>query len=131
MLVGGWWIPITVIQIAIQCAGLLMCLLALCFGSLTVSDDIDGVLIAFGPLPVFRRKVAYAAIESAERARTTILDGWGIHLSPGGGWTWNLWGFDCVKVRYRKGDKLKTLNIGTDDVDGLVEFLRSRRPAPV
>ena len=36
-----------------------------------------------------------------------MLDGWGIHLSPSGGWTWNLWGFDCVDVTYKKGRKLR------------------------
>jgi hypothetical protein len=39
-----------------------------------------------------------------------------------GGWVWNIWGYDCVVIRMKRG----TLRVGTDDADGLVEFLRSR-----
>ena len=61
-------------------------------------------------------------IESVEPGRSSLLDGWGIHYFPGRGWTYNLWGFDCVVLRMKK----KTLRVGTDDPDGLLEFLQSR-----
>ncbi|MBP89727.1 MAG: hypothetical protein CMJ64_23980 [Planctomycetaceae bacterium] len=54
------------------------------------------------------------------------MDGWGIHLSPSGGWTWNLWGFACVDVWYRKGTKVKKVRIGTDDPVGLEAFLKEQ-----
>ena len=45
-----------------------------------------------------------------------------IHCIPGRGWTYNLWGFDCVVVR--QGNK--TTRVGTDDVAGLLAFLRTK-----
>ncbi len=123
MLIGGWLFAEQVMQIILLSSGGLMFVLAQCFGRLTVSDEYDRIAICFGPLPLFRRCILYADIESVERSRTTILDGWGIHLSPSGGWTWNLWGFDCVDVIFKKGRKLR---IGTDDPEGLESFLKQR-----
>ena len=83
-------------------------------------------MIAFGPLPLFSKRVRYSDIERVEQARSTILDGWGIHMSLSGGWVWNLWGFDSVDVWYRKGNKTKKVRIGTDDPVGLEAFLKER-----
>jgi hypothetical protein len=126
MLLGGWLTPIMVVQIILFCSGGLMFLLAFSFRQLTVSDQGNQLLISFGPLPLFRRRIVYSDIETVERGRTSMLDGWGIHLSPSGGWTWNLWGFDCVDIRYRKGIKTKKIRIGTDDPIGLEAFLKQR-----
>lgn len=101
---------------------LLVALVASAFHHLTVEDQGDSLAIRFGPLPVFRRTVRYADIESVEVGRTLILDGWGIHMSIRGGWVWNLWGRDCVVLHLKKG----VLRIGTDDAEGLAEFLRRR-----
>lgn len=65
----------------------------------------------------------YDDIEQVEVGKTTLLDGWGIHLSLRGGWVWNLWGRTCIVVRFRNGG---TLRIGTDDAENLVEFLRNK-----
>jgi hypothetical protein len=102
--------------------GLLMLLLAASFHHLTVEDDGDRLSISFGPIPLFRRSVKYENIVSVEVGRTTILDGWGIHMSLRGGWVWNIWGRDCVVLRLRKG----ILRVGTDDADRLSEFLNLR-----
>lgn len=126
MLIGGWLTPELLVQIILFCSSGLMFLLALCFQHLKVSDEGDRLLICFGPLPLFRRHVLYSEMESVEQARSTLLDGWGIHLSPSGGWIWNLWGYDCVDVRYRKGTKIKKIRIGTDDPAGLSAFLKER-----
>lgn len=123
MIVGGWLTPDWIVRIILFCSGGLMFLLALCFRQLTVSDKGDRLLICFGPLPLFRRRIQYSEIEKVEQAKSTILDGWGIHLNLSGGWTWNLWGFECVDVRYRKGRKVR---IGTDDPVGLEAFLKGR-----
>jgi len=126
MLIGGWLTPELVVQIILFCSGMLMFLFALSFRQLTVSDEGDRLLIGFGPLPLFRRHVLYSEIEKVEQARSTILDGWGIHLSLSGEWVWNLWGFDCMDVWYRKGIKVKKVRIGTDDPVGLAGFLNVR-----
>jgi hypothetical protein len=126
LLVGAWLTPEWFVQIILLCSGGLMFILALCFRQLTVSDEGDRLLICFGPLPLFRRRIQFSEIEKVEQTRSTILDGWGIHLSLSGGWIWNLWGFDCVDVWYRKGRKVKKVRIGTDDPVGLEEFLKER-----
>ena len=123
MLVNGWVVQAPFVRLLLFAIGGLLFVLAQCFGRLTVSDQDDRVVICFGPLPLFRRYILYDDIESVQRGRTTILDGWGIHLSPSGGWVWNLWGFDCVDVIYRQGRKLR---IGTDDPEGLESFLKQR-----
>ena len=103
--------------------GLLMFVLAASIHHLTVIDQGDVLAIRFGPMPLLRRTVSYADIEKGEVGRTLLLDGWGIHYSIRGGWVWNLWGRDCVVVRFKNGRKLW---IGTDDAENLVEFLRSK-----
>ncbi|MFH1302356.1 MAG: hypothetical protein ABIK07_14945 [Planctomycetota bacterium] len=102
--------------------GLLLSILAAGFHHLTVADEIDRLRIRFGPLPLFQRTVLYEDILSAEVGRTTLLDGWGIHLSFRGAWVWNLWGRDCVVLTLRKG----ILKVGTDDAENLAAFVNSR-----
>lgn len=99
--------------------GFLMFVLAASFHHLTVEDQADRLSIRFGPIPLFRRTIRYDDIISAEIGRTTILDGWGIHMSLRGGWVWNLSGRDCVILRLRKG----ILRVGTDDAGNLADFL--------
>ena len=103
--------------------GLLMFVLAASFHHLSVMDQADDLAIRFGPVPLFRRNVRYADIGSVEVGRTTLLDGWGIHMSIRGGWVWNLWGRDCVVVHFRNGG---TLRIGTDDAEQLAGFLKGQ-----
>ena len=98
------------------------------FRELTVRDTGDGLSIAFGPLALFRRRLRYDEMQSVARSRSTVLDGWGIHLSASGGWVWNLWGRDCVDVHYTHGEQSKRLRIGTDDPGGLEAFLLERVP---
>jgi len=94
----------------------------LCFGSLTVRDEGQWLAVRFGPLPVFRTRIAYSTITGVEVARSDILDGWGIHWIPGRGLIYNLWGFDCVRIQMGK----RSVRVGTDDVEGLVSFLRTK-----
>ena len=89
---------------------------------LPVSDLADHLYVHFGPLALFRKRIAYSQITHVEPGRSSVIDGWGIHYVPGRGWTWNLWGFDCVVLTL--GDR--TLRIGTDDVRGLTEFLQAK-----
>ena len=100
-------------------AGILMLVQAASFHHLTVENEGDRLSIRFGPLPLFRRSVRYEDIVHVESGRTTVLDGWGIHLSLKGGWVWNLWGRDCVVLQLR----YSSLRIGTDDAEELARFL--------
>ena len=102
--------------------GLFMLVLAASFHHLTVDDQVDRLSVSFGPVPLFRRSIKYADIISAEIGRTTVLDGWGIHMSLRGGWVWNLWGRDCVVLQHRKG----ILRVGTDDAGNLAAFLNQK-----
>lgn len=100
----------------------LFAVLAACFGTLTVRDAGDHLDVRFGPIPLFGTRVRYDAIEGFAAARSRLIDGWGVHWIPGRGWTFNLWGFDCVEISTGKG----TVRIGTDDPDGLAAFLAAR-----
>jgi hypothetical protein len=100
-----------------------MGLLCLSFAQLTVRGEAESLLVAFGPLSTFQRRVPYADIERVEAERSDILDGFGIHWLPRRGWIWNLWGMDCVKL-HLAGDR--SLRVGTEDPQGLVAFLEAR-----
>jgi hypothetical protein len=103
--------------------GLLLASLGLAFHHLTVEDLGPELSVRFGPLPLFGRTVRYADIDRVDQGRTLILDGWGIHWSVRGGWVWNLWGRDCVVVRFQSGG---TLRIGTDDAENLAHYLKGK-----
>ncbi len=125
MLVGAWIVrneqPPLLGAAILGASGVVMLILASAFQHLTVEDEGDRIAIRFGPMPLFRRTIRYEDIHDVEIGRTTILDGWGIHLSMRGGWVWNLWGRDCVIIRH-KG----TLWLGTDDPQKLAQFLKDK-----
>lgn len=89
---------------------------------LSVSGDDHALTIAFGPLALFRKTIEYSEILSASAGRSGWIDGWGIHYVPGKGWIWNIWGRDCVVLERPKGP----FRIGTDDPQGLAEFLNAQ-----
>jgi hypothetical protein len=89
---------------------------------LTVRDRGEYLSLEFGFGPMFRKRFAYADMTSVEPDRSRVIDGWGIHYIIRRGWIYNVWGFDCVKLKL--GEKI--VRIGTDDVDGLVNFLRTK-----
>ena len=97
-------------------------LLAMSFRQLTVEDQGQALVVRFGPLPLFRTKVRYTSITAVEAGRSRVIDGLGIHYVPGCGWTYNLWGANCVVAHV--GDRL--IRIGTDDVDALLGFLQRK-----
>ena len=65
------------------------------------------------------KRIRYADITGVEVGRPSILDGWGIHFMPGRGWTYNVWGFACVKLTLGR----KVIRVGTDDAEGLVKVI--------
>ena len=111
-----------VVQWVFPLVGLIMLVLAASFHHLIVEDEGDCLSVSFGPIQLFRRAIRYADIMSVETGRTTIVDGWGIHMSFKGGWVWNIWGRDCVVLRLRTG----ILRVGTDDARQLADFLNGR-----
>lgn len=101
----------------------LIALAAACVHQLTVTGGETALLVKFGPIPLFRTRIPYASMQSVEAARSRFIDGWGIHYIPGRGWTYNIWGFDCVLI-HRAGKS--PIRVGTDDVDNLLAFLQSK-----
>ena len=132
LLVYVWAIPFLAVAwvaredpvaaIVMTIAALVMVVLGASFQHLTISDEGHRLLIRFGPLPLFRKRIWYDDIQSVERGRTMILEGWGINLSPRGGWVWNIWGRDCVVLRVRR----RVIRVGTDDAENLARFLKDR-----
>jgi hypothetical protein len=102
--------------------GLMMALAGLCFGHLTVRDEDDHLALRYGPLPVFHKRIPYDTITSVTRGRSSIIDGLGIHYVPGRGWTYNLWGTDCVILHAGK----QVIRVGSDDAEALVSFLKEK-----
>ena len=74
--------------------------------------------------PCFGRGFRTRTSRPSNRGRSSWIDGWGIHWIPGRGYTYNLWGFSCAKLDVRG----RTVRIGSDDADKLVEFLKSKLP---
>jgi hypothetical protein len=100
----------------------LFLLLGASFRHLAVKDKGDHLDICFGPVPLSRRRVRYEDIRPVEVGRTVLLESWGVHTSPRGGWVWNIWGRDCVVIHLETG----TFRLGTDDATNLEAFLRQR-----
>lgn len=123
MLLAAWSLRAeTPAVLVLAPAGGLMLVLASAFQYLQVEDEGDQLRIGFGPLPLFRTRIRYDQITQVEVGTTTWIEGWGIHLSPRGGWVWNLWGWDCVVVRGPR----RTIRVGTDDAGELAKFLQAR-----
>ncbi len=101
---------------------ILMLLFAAMFRWMTVRDEGACLAVRYGPLPVFKARFPYREMTDVQQAKSSFLDGWGIHYFPGRGWTYNLWGFDCVKMLVNG----VAVRIGSDDVVQLVEFLQAK-----
>ena len=103
-------------------AGVIVVGLTTCFAYLRVAVDGDELKITYGPLPLFRQRLSLTDIVSAEPGRSKLIDGFGIHWVPTRGWTYNLWGFECVELKLRQGQRFR---VGTNDSEELASFLRS------
>jgi hypothetical protein len=110
------WLLLGITAVFIICAML--------FGSLTVRGEGDRLVLRYGPVPLLRKSIRYAGIRAATPAKSKVIDGWGIHYVPGRGWTYNIWGYDCVELTIGKS----IVRIGTDDVDGLSAHLMEKLP---
>lgn len=104
-----WMMPLTV---------LLIIMLAT-FHSLTTEVYEDSIVIWFG-IGLIRRTIPISRIGSCSVARTPWYVGWGIRLLPGGGWLWNVSGFQSVELSYVAGGRFR---IGTDQPEELSEAI--------
>lgn len=118
----GWSRMPNVVAVLLLVCGAICLLVAAAFARLRVSDTGERLLVQFGPLPLLWRSIRYADITSVERSRTRLVDGWGVHYVPGRGTTYNISGFECVKIAIGR----RVLRIGTDDAEGLLAFLQMR-----
>lgn len=129
LLAGAWLTRETspVVATALAIIGATVVVLSFCFGSLTVMVTDDELRLRYGPLPLFRRTFPLASIETVQRGRSALIDGWGIHYVPGRGWTYNLWGTECVVLNVNG----RLVRVGSDDADALAAHLQSRVNAAV
>ena len=100
-----------------------------CHLSLRVRDEGDCLVLRFGPIPLFFKRFWYVETTAVEPSRFTIFDGWGVYYrgyTSLWGWTYSVGGFGFVKVQMGR----QTVRIGTDDVEGLVAFLRTKIAEP-
>ncbi len=102
--------------------GLLLIILAFSFQKMTVRERDDYLEVRFGPLNIFGTRIRFSNITKVEIGKTRLMDGWGIHYVPFRGWTFNLWGFDCVKIT----QKTNVIRIGSNDADHLAEVVSRR-----
>jgi hypothetical protein len=124
MVTLAWlWREEPLVSLVLAITGVVMLLLGPCFHQLTVADEGDRLAIRFGFVPLFQKHIRYTDIQAVEIGRTTLLDGWGIHLSLKGGWVWNISGWDCVVIRHGGSTR-----VGTDDAEHLAAFLKTKMP---
>lgn len=110
---------LSVLMVVIACV---VATVALSFRTLTIQDEGDFVGICYGPLPLAYKRIAYDSIDSVMQSQTRWIDGWGIHWVPSRGWTYNIWGYDCIELQVGK----RTVRLGTDDPEGLLAMLQAK-----
>lgn len=120
---GAWLLRNDQVIAAILCGGgVAMLFLSLCFQTLTVADEGEALAVRFGPLPIFRKRIRYESISDVEPTSIALIDGWGIHYIPGRGWTWNIWGWSCVRLTVNG----RSMRIGTDDPENLAAMIQAK-----
>ena len=119
LLLNAWLANIPFVSWILTGSGILLMVLAGMFGWLRIRDDGEFLILRYGPVPGFGAQLRYADISKVERTRSWLIDGWGIHCIPGRGWTYNLWGSDCVEVTVGN----RRVRVGSDDADNLARFL--------
>jgi len=92
----------------------------LLFATMTVTVTSDGLRASFG-IGVVRKLVPFVNVVSFARVRNRWIDGWGIHMYPGGT-LYNASGLSAVEFRLSSG---RAVSIGTAEPDALVSALQS------
>lgn len=89
------------------------------FSSLTIAVADGRLSWHFGP-GVVRKSVPVAEVVAAERTRTRLWEGWGIHFTTRG-WLYNVAGRDAVLITRRDGSRFM---LGSDEPEALVQAIR-------
>ena len=126
LVVAGLFPGNTVALVACGAAGSLTLLLAFCFAWLEISGESEELLVRFGPVSLFQKRVRYDSIRGVKLDKSLLIEGWGIHLGPRG-WIWNIWGRDVIDLELDGG----RLRLGTDDPEGLLAHIRERCKLPI
>ena len=108
------WASLLLLSVA-----LLMTFMTFCFQSLTTTVSETSLRVHFGPIPLLEKKVLLEDIVSVRPEKSSLLDGWGVHWTPGKGWIYNMWGFDCLAINLGT----RHFRVGTNDPDQLCEAL--------
>jgi len=95
-------------------------LVALLFGSLTVSVTTEDVALRFGPGPIGKR-FRVADIRGTRVVRNRWFYGWGIRWTPYG-WLYNVSGLSAVEITLESGRRYR---IGTDEPERLAQAIES------
>ena len=75
MLVGGWLSHHEPgLPVVLSLTGLLFIVLAGMFGTLTIRDEEDGLVLRYGPVPMFWKRILYADITSVEPEFQALSD---------------------------------------------------------
>lgn len=113
----------TSVGVILGCSAAFFALISATMARMRIHDDGAALRVVLGPVELFRKRVPYASIRSVQPYETTVLrHGVGIHMAPGGGWTWNLKKGPAVELVLEKG----RLILGTDDPAELVAFLQAK-----
>ncbi len=105
-------------RITLLVASLAMLVSAFVFSSLTIAIRDGQLSWWFGP-GVVKKTVPLSTIVSAEPTTTSLLAGWGIHLTMRG-WLYNVSGRQAVLVTQEDG---KRFLLGTDEPDSLAQAI--------
>lgn len=121
LLLGAAWAvrEQPVVGMAISAGALIAGLCGLAFSKMTIKVTDNELMARSGPFPLIATMVRMEDIMEVRPARTSILDGWGLHYFPGRGWTYNVWGRDCIEVITPH----RRLRLGTDDSERLCKTL--------
>jgi hypothetical protein len=93
------------------------------FSTLTVRVTDRAVSWWFG-IPAVGRRAALGDIESIVAIRTSIFEGWGIHLTLRHGWLWNVSGFNAVQITLRSGTRFA---VGTPEPQAVIDAVARAR----
>jgi hypothetical protein len=92
------------------------------FSTLTVRVTDKRMMWYFGVTGI-GRSVALTEIASIRAIKTSILEGWGIHLTWHG-WVWNVSGFNAVQIILRSGTRFA---VGTPNPQAVIDAVQSAR----
>ena len=105
-------------RITVLAAAVVMLISAFTLSSLTIAVRDGQLSWWFGP-GIVKKTVPLSTIVAAEPATTSIISGWGIHLT-GRGWLYNVSGREAVLVTQQDG---KRFLLGTDEPDSLAHVI--------